>query len=117
MLEYNGIATLDGYLGFYPQQYKEDFRQIIAPAIERMEPSRIYYDDWGARAYLYSGTEASAVSTLKSFAAADQELYIMAKFPTVQPQYLEDIPKLIQIKITRQITVHSHKVIGENQPE
>lgn len=76
VLEYNGIATLDGYLGFYPQQYKEDFRQIIAPAIERMEPSRIYYDDWGARAYLYSGTEASAVSTLKSFAAADQELYI-----------------------------------------
>lgn len=26
VLEYNGIATLDGYLGFYSQQYKEDFR-------------------------------------------------------------------------------------------
>ena len=41
-----------------------------------MEPSRIYYDDWGARAYLYSGTEASVVSPMKSFSAADKELYI-----------------------------------------
>lgn len=79
VLEYNGIATLDGYLGFYPQQYKEDFRRIIAPAIERVEPSRAYYDDWGARAYLYSGTEASVVSPLKSFEAADKELYIDSK--------------------------------------
>ena len=40
VLEYNGIATLDGYLGFYPQSYKEDFRRIIAPALERVEASR-----------------------------------------------------------------------------
>ena len=74
MLEYSGIATLDGYLGFYPQQYKEDFRRIIAPALERVEASRIYYDDWGARAYLYSGSEASVVSSLKSFTIADREI-------------------------------------------
>ena len=79
VLEYNGIATLDGYLGFYPQQYKEDFRKVIAPAIERMESSRIYYDDWGARAYLYSGTEASVVSHLKSFEPLDKDLYIDGK--------------------------------------
>lgn len=74
VLEYSGIATLDGYLGFYPQQYKEDFRRIIAPALERVEASRIYYDDWGARAYLYSGTDASVVSSLKSFTIADREI-------------------------------------------
>lgn len=79
VLEYNGIATLDGYLGFYPQQYKEDFRKVIAPAIERVEPSRSYYDDWGARAYLYSGTEASVVSHLKSFEPLDKDLYIDSK--------------------------------------
>ncbi len=76
VLEYNGIATLDGYLGFYPQQYKEDFRRIIAPALERVEASRIYYDDWGARAYLYSGTEASVVSGFKSFVPADRDIYM-----------------------------------------
>ncbi len=79
VLEYNGIATLDGYLGFYPQQYKEDFRRIIAPALERVEASRIYYDDWGARAYLYSGSEASAVSNYKSFTVSDSRLYIDAQ--------------------------------------
>lgn len=76
VLEYNGIATLDGYLGFYPQQYKEDFRRIIAPALERVEASRIYYDDWGARAYLYSGSEASVVSDSKSFRIEDKNLYM-----------------------------------------
>lgn len=76
VLEYNGIATLDGYLGFYPQQYKEDFRKIIAPALNRVEATRIYYDDWGARAYLYSGTDLSIVSATKTVYATDQNLYI-----------------------------------------
>lgn len=76
VLEYNGIATLDGYLGFYPQQYKEDFRRIIAPALERVEQTRIYYDDWGARAYLYSGTDLSIVSATKTVYATDNDIYI-----------------------------------------
>ncbi len=76
VLEYNGIATLDGYLGFYSQQYKEEFRKIIAPALERVEASRIYYDDWGARVYLYSGTDVSVVSSAKTVYATDRTLYI-----------------------------------------
>ncbi|MBQ6805861.1 MAG: hypothetical protein IJO97_00320 [Lachnospiraceae bacterium] len=76
ILEYNGIATLDGYLGFYSQQYKEDFRKVIAPALERMEPTRIYYDDWGARAYLYSGTDLSIVNATKTVYATDYDIYI-----------------------------------------
>lgn len=76
VLEYNGIATLDGYLGFYSQQYKEDFRKIIAPALERMEATRIYYDDWGARAYLYSGTDLSIVSATKTVYATDDRIYM-----------------------------------------
>lgn len=47
VLEYNGIATLDGYLGFYSQSYKEAFRRIIAPALDRVEESREYFDSWG----------------------------------------------------------------------
>jgi len=76
VLEYNGIATLDGYLGFYAQQYKEDFRKIIAPALERVEATRIYYDEWGARAYLYSGTDLSIVSATKTVQATDRNIYI-----------------------------------------
>ncbi|MCM1251906.1 MAG: DUF6044 family protein [Clostridium sp.] len=76
VLEYNGIATLDGYLGFYSQQYKEDFRKIIAPALERVEETRIYYDTWGARVYLYSGTDLSIVNATKTVYATDYDIYI-----------------------------------------
>lgn len=89
VLEYNGIATLDGYLGFYSQQYKEDFRKIIAPALERVEATRIYYDDWGARAYLYSGTDLSIVSATKTVYATDDRIYMDGEaFRTLGGQYL-----------------------------
>lgn len=76
VLQYNGIATLDGYLGFYSQDYKEKFRQVIAPALERVEESRIYFDEWGARAYLYSGTDISAVSATREVMVTDYDIYI-----------------------------------------
>ena len=76
ILEYNGIATLDGYLGYYAQSYKEDFRKIIAPALERVEESRDYFDSWGARAYLYSGTDLSIVNAYRNYTVTDQDIYI-----------------------------------------
>lgn len=89
VLEYNGIATLDGYLGFYSQQYKEDFRKIIAPALERVEATRIYYDEWGARAYLYSGTDLSIVSATKTVYATDRDIYIdTAAFRNLGGKYI-----------------------------
>lgn len=89
VLEYNGIATLDGYLGFYSQQYKEAFRKVIAPALERVEATRIYYDDWGARAYLYSGTDLSIVSATKTVYATDDRIYIDGKaFRNLGGEYL-----------------------------
>ncbi len=75
-MEYNGIATLDGYLGFYAQSYKEAFRRIIAPALERVEGSRDYFDSWGARAYLYSGTDLSIVNAQRSLSVTDRDIYI-----------------------------------------
>lgn len=89
VLEYNGIATLDGYLGFYTQEYKDSFREIIAPALDRVEASRIYYDDWGARAYLYSGENDSIVTSGKYVNTQDDVLYIDAEaFRELGGQYL-----------------------------
>ncbi|WP_029323130.1 DUF6044 family protein [Butyrivibrio sp. AE3004] len=80
VLEYNDIATLDGYLGFYSQEYKEKFRRVIAPALERKENTRIYFDDWGARCYLYSGTDDSIVMATKSMTGVtDTDIYIDAE--------------------------------------
>lgn len=65
-LEYNGIATLDGYLGFYSQDYKDRFRKIIAPALDKQPASKAYFDDWGARCYLYSGSSMVTVEAVRT---------------------------------------------------
>ena len=76
VLEYNGIHTLDGYLGYYSQFYKEEFRKIIAPALERVPESKSYYDIWGARCYMYSGTYVSNVNSYRNYEYTDEDLYI-----------------------------------------
>ena len=58
-LEYNDISTLDGYLGFYSQDYKVKWRQIIAPALEMQPGSAAYFDNSGIRCILYSGNYES----------------------------------------------------------
>ena len=80
VLEYNGIATVDGYLGYYPQAYKEKFRRVIAPALDRVESSRQYFDGWGARCYLVSGTDSVLQMNRKSLPGlTDRNLYIDPK--------------------------------------
>ena len=76
ILEYSNIATLDGSLGFYEQSYKEAFREVIAPALERKPVTKDYYDTWGARAYLYSGTDDSIVAATRSYQVTDTDIYI-----------------------------------------
>ena len=76
VLEYNGINTIDGYLGFYSQFYKDEFRQAIAPALERIPESKAYYDDWGARCYLYSGTHPSITNAYRNYEYEEEELFL-----------------------------------------
>lgn len=54
ILDYNEIATLDGYLSYYPQEYKDRFRKLIAPELEVDPVSEEYFDGWGGRAYIFS---------------------------------------------------------------
>jgi len=76
ILQYNGIATLDGYLGFYPQSYKEEFTKLIRPAYDRVEEWQIYYGEWGARAYLYPGSGESIYNPWRSETLTDKKLWI-----------------------------------------
>ena len=76
VLEYNGINTLDGYLGYYPDYYKKEFRKIIEPALDRVPESKTYYDNWGARCYMYSGTYTSNVNARRDYEYTDEDLYI-----------------------------------------
>ena len=79
VLEYNGVATLDGYLGLYPQSYKEAFTKLIQPAYDRVEEWRSYYGEWGARAYLYAGSGESIYNPYREQPLSDDRLYIDAQ--------------------------------------
>lgn len=78
ILQYNGIATMDGYLGMYPQEYKDAFRKVIAPALENAEGNRVYFDDWGARAYLFSGSDENTYAPYRDLGLKDTSLSIDA---------------------------------------
>lgn len=89
VLEYNGIFTLDGCLSYYPQEYKEQFRKIIAPALDRVESFRAYYDDWGARAYLFAGVDENVYDPVRNLEISDTNLYIDADaFRAMEGRYI-----------------------------
>ena len=76
ILQYNGIATVDGYLGMYSQEYKDAFRKVIEPALKTAEGNRVYFDDWGARAYLFSGADENTYAPYRDLGLTDYSLQI-----------------------------------------
>lgn len=74
VLQYNGIATLDGYLGMYSVEYREQWRKVIAPALEGSPYFKSYFDSWGARAYLYSGSDENTYAALRVMELNDTRL-------------------------------------------
>lgn len=89
ILQFNGIATVDGYLGMYSQEYKEAFREVIAPALETAESNRAYFDDWGARAYLFSGSDENSYVPYRDLGLQDLELKMDAKaYGEIGGQYI-----------------------------
>lgn len=52
VLEYSGIATLDGKLNYYSLAYKKEFCELIAPELEQNETHRSYMKRKGVHAYV-----------------------------------------------------------------
>lgn len=89
VLEYSNIWTLDGCISYYPQEYKEEFRKLIAPALEKNASSRAYFDDWGARAYIYSASQEDIYSMLYHYEIEDKTLYMdMEQFKKMGGTYI-----------------------------
>lgn len=76
VIEYSGIQTIDGCISYYEQSYKEEFRKLIAPALELNSDSREYFDDWGARAYIYSASTEDIYGPYYNYSVEDKNLYI-----------------------------------------
>ena len=51
--QYNGYYTLDSYQVNYSLQYKNSFRRIIAPELNKNQELKKYFDDWGNRCYVF----------------------------------------------------------------
>lgn len=79
MLSYNGIATIDGYCGYYSQEYKEKFREVIAPTLEANANWQAYYDEWGCRAYLFSASGENIYDFGANAESIPQEIMIDAQ--------------------------------------
>ncbi len=76
MLSYNGITTIDGYCGYYSQNYKEQFRAAIAPVLDANQNWQAYYDDWGCRAYLFPASGENLYDFGANAAAVPQDILI-----------------------------------------
>lgn len=56
----HGFYTVDGYSTNYPLEYKHQFRRVIAKELEKNEQTRLYFDEWGNRCYLFNGATGNA---------------------------------------------------------
>lgn len=61
---YHGFYCLDGYSNNYSLDYKEQFRKLIAPELDKSAYLTQLYDDWGNRCYLFS-SECPGYYTIK----------------------------------------------------
>ena len=49
-----GFYCIDGYSNNYSLEYKHEFRKIIEAELEKCQPMKGYFDDWGSRCYLFT---------------------------------------------------------------
>ncbi|MDE6924633.1 MAG: hypothetical protein K2P59_05140 [Acetatifactor sp.] len=56
----HGFYTVDGYSNNYPLEYKHLFRRVIEKELVKNEQTRLYFDEWGSRCYLFNGTTGNA---------------------------------------------------------
>ena len=74
ILNYNGIASVDGYLGMYSQEYKEKWQKVIEPAFEGSPSLADYFVGWGARVNLISGNDENTYAPLRVMELEDKRL-------------------------------------------
>jgi hypothetical protein len=89
VLNYNGVATVDGYLGMYSQDYKEKWTSVIAPALEGSPSLKSYFVGWGARVSLYSGSDENTYAPLRVMELNDKRLVVdMDELKSLECKYI-----------------------------
>ncbi len=62
----HGFYTVDGYSNNYPLEYKHLFRRVIEKELLKNEQTRLYFDEWGSRCYLFNGATGNAWMLVKT---------------------------------------------------
>lgn len=89
VLQYNGIASVDGYLGMYPEEYKQKWIKIEEPAFEGSPSLASYFKGWGARVSLYSGSDENTYAPLRVMNLEDERLVVnMDELKTIDCKYI-----------------------------
>ena len=85
----HGFYTVDGYSTNYPLEYKHRFRQVIAKELEKNEETRLYFDEWGSRCYLFNGATGNAWMLGKKYHIVYEKLeFDMAALKELDCEYL-----------------------------
>ncbi len=74
ILNYNGIASVDGYLGMYAQEYKDKWTRVIEPAFPDSPSLSSYFLGWGARVNLISADDENTYAPLRVMELNDTRL-------------------------------------------
>ena len=74
ILNYNGISSVDGYLGMYSQDYKEKWQKVIEPAFDGSPSLADYFIGWGARVNLISASDENTYAPLRVMDPEDKRL-------------------------------------------
>ncbi len=74
ILNYNGIASVDGYLGMYAQEYKDKWQKVIEPAFPGSPSLASYFMGWGARVNLISASDENTYAPLRVMDPEDKRL-------------------------------------------
>lgn len=74
ILSYNGIASVDGYLGMYSQEYKDKWTKVIEPAFPGSPSISDYFLSWGARVNLISASDENTYAPLRVMDPVDKRL-------------------------------------------
>lgn len=70
-----GFYTVDGYSNNYPLEYKHRFRKVIEKELEKgEEATRLYFDTWGSRCYLFNSQSGTYYSLSASSGAVYEGL-------------------------------------------
>ena len=63
---FNGLKTIDGYSANYSLSYKHKFRKLIEKELDQNKETKLYFDNWGSRCYIFDDQLGTNANIFKS---------------------------------------------------